>query len=82
MHNKNVADPVKRTLGHKFIVGSECINAFNRAQISKGGSPLVLFDNLVRKGVTAFFRKEADSNGDYVFTVSLQACSCNLGIYI
>lgn len=69
MHNKNVADPVKRTLGHKFIVGSECINAFNRAQISKGGSPLVLFDNLVRKGVTAFFRKEADSNGDYVFTI-------------
>ena len=72
MHNKNVADPVKRTLGHKFIVGSECINAFHRAQLSRGGSPLVLFDNLVRKGATAFFRKETDSNGDYVFTITGQ----------
>ena len=69
MHNKNVVDPVKRTLSHKFVVGSECINWFNQAQISKGGSPLVLFDNLIRKGVTAFFRRETDSSGDYIFTV-------------
>ena len=53
----------KRTLGHKFIVGSECINAFRRG-------PLGLFDNLVRKGVTAFFRRETDASGDYVFTIT------------
>ena len=63
MHNKNVADPVKRTLGHKFIVGSECINAFRRG-------PLGLFDNLFRKGVAAFFRRETDASGDSVFTIT------------
>ena len=40
--------------------------------MSEGGSPLVLFDNLIRKGAIAFFRKEADSNGDYVFTMTGQ----------
>ena len=57
MHNKNIKDQVKRTLYYRFIVGSECINRFNRALYqSEGGSPLVLFDNMARKGLPAFYK--------------------------
>jgi hypothetical protein len=45
---------------------------FFQVELSRGGSPLVLFDNFIRKGVSAVFRKE-DEDEKAVFTITGQS---------
>ena len=65
--NKNVKDVVKRTLKHKTIVGSECINWFARS----GHDSLAIFDDLVRKGVSGFYRGMTNQNRKKKFVLRL-----------